>query len=327
MDSSIKLHNHNVKRLTLASDGNSLYFLCGNSLCSWDLESDTYDILVEALPVHMDFLSVLPNSSKVLLAQNNGLYIFDPENNKIGFYSKLTLPQEDAISSFVVSPDARSAVVCSFKRTGLHSHSSVQIRIWDLYSKQIVKELSGHKNPVSCVFSPDGARLLTSSHSVGDHGIYTYEKPRYRVWSVNDGTCISNFGGEKSIRYGTIHSEPWDQLSSSCMDISANGLGIFTSGSRVSLVNIASWKIVRSFETGCDAIRIAKFSPDGAHVFALGGNQVFYSWNFESGEFDRLIGGLSAYSSEFTTTKNNDSFITTHSEGDYDTWIYKREIF
>ena len=109
--------------------------------------------------------------------------------------------------------------------------------------------------------------------------------------------------------------------------MSANGLGIFTSGSRISLVNITSWNIVRSFETGCDAIRLAKFSSDGSHVFALGGNQVFYSWNCEYGEFDRLIGGLSAYSSEFTTAKNNDSFITTHSEGDYDTWIYKRKIF
>ena len=328
-NTSIKLHNHNVKCLTLSPTDDQLFFLCGDSFCCWDLESETYETLVEKLPRHMDFLAVLPDASRILLVDRSGLYLFDPDRSGVAFCGELSLPPEDAVSCFTISPDARYAVVCSYRRVGLHVHSDVRLRIWDLSRRQPIIELPGHENPVTdALFTPDGSRLITCSRMVGDHGIFEYESPRYRLWSVSDGVCIDSFGGEKGSRFGETHSEPWDRFSSVCMDISPDGkLGIFAVESRVALVDLSTWRTVQRFDTGAERLELATFSSDGAHVFALGDNQVFYSWNRATGEVERLVGGYSDYAREFVVTSNNDSFITTHSDGGYGTWIYRRALF
>jgi hypothetical protein len=351
---SIKLHNHNVRGVTLSLDNRRLFFLCGESLCSWDLESESYETLVDELPQSTEyFLELVPDGSSILLFDKEGhLHSFDFKDRSFQLLGELMAPPEGATCCFRLAPDGRHAVVCGFKRTTMHGHSDVGLRIWDLQTLNPVIELKGHSNPVcDAHFFADGSRLITCSGFVGDHGFFGCEPSRYRIWRVNDGVCLNSFGGEKRSVDGEETSEPNDQLSSGCLGVSADWkIGLFLQGQQPALVDLPTWKTERLFhevltaqegdESELSRLRReaglspaggprmvgAQLSADGNYVFALNEAQVFHAWSRTTGAVEFALRGQSAYANDFTVTKNNRYLITTHSDGGYGKWIYRREL-
>ena len=333
---SIKLHNHNHKCLTLTPSNGRLLFLCGGSLCAWDLKSPTYEILVETLEDPSGYteffkLQILPDESRVVLIGRNGhLFSLDEKKRGISRLGDLILAPEDQISCFKISPDGRYAIVGAFKRYTMHGHKDVSLRLWDLKTLKPVIEFVGHKNPIQHVhFSRDGSELITCSGFVGDHGFYECEAPRYLIWTVDDGSCVSSYGGLKKIsRYDEGESEPGDELSSGCLDTSPDWrFGLFSHKQTIKVVKLSTWETVRSFDGLSAGIRQARFSEDGNFVFALTENQEFHCWHWPEGKTAKRINGFSAYADDFVVTSNNDSMITTHSDGGYGAWLYRRTLF
>lgn len=336
LNKAVSVADYSARCLALCAANEQLYFLCGESLCSWDLKSESYEILAEQVPWRISHLAVNDDASQILLVSNCGLHVYDQNRGTILFAGDLCLPPEDQISAFSVSPDFSVAAVASYCNVGIHYHSDVHLRLWSLIDLEPIIDLSGHQYPVTdALFQSNGQILVTSSAQVGDHGRFAFEPLRYRIWSINDGVCINSFGGEKRFDGHKSHSEPWDRLDSPCLAVSPDGKhglftitskhGLYLIRSQVALVDLKTWRTVRLFDTGAERVEGAQFSKDGAHVFALGDNQVFYSWNKTTGAIEKLIGGCSAYSKGFIVMPDNSSVITTHS--DKGNSIHNRYLF
>ena len=327
LNTSLSLLDDEARCLALCAANEQLYFLCGESLCFWDLKSESYEVLVAQVPCCINYLAVNDDASQILLVSNRGLHFYDQNRGTIVFAGDLCLPPEDEISAFSVSPDFSVAAVASHRHVGIHYHSDVHVRLWSLVDLEPIIELSGHLNPVThALFQSNGQILVTSSRQVGDHGRFAFEPLRYRIWSTSDGVCINSFGGEKRFDGWESHSEPWDRLDSPCLAVSPDGKhGLFTVSTQLALVDLKTWRTVRLFDTGAESVDDTQFSADGVHVFALGDNQVFYSWNKSTGAIEKLIGGCSGYSKAFIVLPDNSSVITTHCNNGYS--IHKRYLF
>jgi WD40 repeat protein len=274
---SVKLHNHNVKCLTLSPSESRLLFLCGKSFCAWDLSSASYQTLVETLEDPSGYteffkLRVLPDDSRVLLIGRNGrLFCLDEENKGITRLGDLIVPPEGEISCFKISPNGRYAVVCAFTRFTMHGHKDVHLRLWDLQTLTPVMELVGHKNPVWDVhFSRDGSQLITCSGFVGDHGFFGCESPRYRMWTLDDGVCVNSFGGTKRSVLGKEESEPGDELSSGCLDVSPDWHhGLFSDKKNLKVVDLKTWKTIKQFDDLSAEIVQARFLNNGDYAYPV----------------------------------------------------------
>ena len=329
---SIRLYNHNVHLVTLSLDQDILYFLCLYSLCRWNLESKKYKKLVD-LPSQLETsrTAVLDNSSLMLAAHDGGLYCLDFDGDKANFHGNITLLPVEYVNSFNISPDGRFAIVETYQQGTSQGGIGRNLRLWKLQPLEFLCVLLGHERSVygAARFTPDGSQVITTGQTSNDHGHFRSEQNRYRIWSTADGSCLSSFGGPRHWRFGEpMNREPWDRLTSHCMDISQDGrFGLFETVNGLAVVELLTWNIVQEYATGAVWIRDARFSANETRIFALGKNQVFYVWNRASGEIERLFGGYCDYSDNFIVTADDESYITTHGNGGYGAWIYRHPLF
>jgi WD40 repeat protein len=84
-----------------------------------------------------------------------------------------------------ITPDGCRAMSASARGT---------LRLWDLESRQLVRTLEEHAQPINTVtLTPDGRWAISAS---SDHML--------RVWDVESGLCITTFTGESPMSRCTI---------------------------------------------------------------------------------------------------------------------------
>jgi len=80
------------------------------------------------------------------------------------------------MTSVAVTPDGQYAVSAS---------ASGILQVWDLKTRQLIRELEGHTDLVNVVVTA-GAHLAVSASA--DHSV--------RVWEIESGRCVAAFCGE-----------------------------------------------------------------------------------------------------------------------------------
>jgi len=149
------------------------------------------------------------------------------------------------------------------------------VRVWDVHSGAILRELVGHTKRVSyAAFTPDD-RLVT----VSDDGTA-------RVWDPRTGAVgrVLRFGAPADRRYGAVSSD---------------GKVLFTETltGHGELWNLDTGTKQHSFDEGTE-VGSASLSPDGLLAVACGNDNRARIWDVASG---RLVNRISAHTATVTT--------------------------
>ncbi len=136
------------------------------------------------------------------------------------------------------------------------------IRLWNVESGKIIRELHGHTLDVNTVqFFPDGRKLI----SAGGDGTA-------RLWDIDTGNELHSFCGHEG--------EVTHALLSPTEDIIATG-GL---DRNVCLYNATNNSLIRVFTPHENRIHGMAFSPDGERLITATGGGPVIGWNVQTGE-------------------------------------------
>ena len=142
-----------------------------------------------------------------------------------------------------------------------------KIELWDLSSKSMLRELSGHKKQINDLrFSPDGNLLASASHDSSA-----------RVWLPETGAEIACL----TIGPGWVSRAAFAPDNSCLATAHENGAVVLWS---ISATNIARAAIgPPSFPPGASAL---EFAPDGGRLAIADNSRALTIWNVKAGKID-----------------------------------------
>jgi WD40 repeat protein len=197
---------------------------------------------------------------------------------------RFTTSESPAIS-LAISPDGR--LVAAGHAALRHDNDywndpeSCVVRLWDLESRTVVRELHGHSGPVGDVaFTPDGRYLLsvaTSEHSESGT-FYRSRDDTVRLWEVSTGREIARYHMQERVIQ---------------IAVSPDGRSFVTVG-----VSIRLWRLpqfapptqsqelveIRQFEGHGDRVYCVGSSADGRYVVSASRDQTVRLWDMTTGE-------------------------------------------
>jgi WD40 repeat protein len=143
---------------------------------------------------------------------------------------------------------------------------SVEIRLWDVASGNLLRSIKAHPNGVACLaFSPDG-KTLASGGWIGD--------PKVRIWDTSSGKLLQELGDSKSA-VCFVAFAPDGRALVSCMD-------------KIAVWNLATAMLKWQARPTSPVDSIA-ISPDGRLLASGNGAGTVSLWDFESGKIVRTL--------------------------------------
>lgn len=169
----------------------------------------------------------------------------------------LKIQKSKAITAAALSPDGRFQAVARYQ----------SVEVQDLSTNTRVHHFDGLPGKVNqLAFSPDGARLVAATGSVGISGMAI-------CWDLKDGTPSLKLEGEHQ---DLVYSARW----------SPNGKLLATGGydRRVILWDTTTGKVVHRMTAHTGAVFNLAFSPDGTLLASASADQTVKLWRVKDGE-------------------------------------------
>ncbi len=164
--------------------------------------------------------------------------------------AKTIAAHKDAILDLAFSPDGKTLATCGYDRL---------IKLWDVETGQLVRELKDHSDAVYGVaFSPDGALLASGS---ADRAV--------KVWQVADGKRLYTLSDSTDWVYSVAWSPDGHRLAAAGVDKSV----------RVWDVSAQGGKLVHAvFAHEGPVVRVA-WSADSQTLYSLSEDRVAKAWD------------------------------------------------
>ncbi len=144
----------------------------------------------------------------------------------------------EAVTSITISPDAQTLASGSWDKT---------IKIWHLYTGQLLHTLTGHSDYVNSVaISPDGQALASGSQDT-----------TIKLWNLHTGQLLRTLMGHSESVYSIVISPDGQTLVSGSGD------------NTVKVWNLQTGQVLRTLTEYSDEVRSVAFGPDG-RAFASG---------------------------------------------------------
>lgn len=181
------------------------------------------------------------------------------------------MAHESGVKSLAISPDGRSA---------LSSGDDGTIRLWDLASRTLVKELLGHSSTVhTVVFSADGKRAASAGE---DHTA--------RLWDLDSGRELARFAGHQAPVLSVAISHDGKRLAT----------GSFDKTFRV--WDVHGTECLWSSDAHVSWVRVVKFSHDDRRLLTAGNDTLSIVWDARTGRMQRVLVGQNSVvlSAEFS---------------------------
>ena len=153
----LQTHTHEVTTLAFSPDGKTLASGEGPprewTVHLWDTETGQYKSTLEGYRYGISSYGFSPDGKLLVTAgnQDETILLWNPES---GTPEHRFRGHEKGVASFLFSPDGTKIATAS------HVHV---VRLWDVYSGELVYTLEGQKNGSTLAFSPDGEILSIGS--------------------------------------------------------------------------------------------------------------------------------------------------------------------
>ncbi len=93
---------------------------------------------------------VLPDNSKVIMIQNNGLFMYKLTSNKV--YRDFKVTEKDIIDGcLTISPDGKWAAT---------AHKNNTLKIWDIEKGKLLRTETTNKDVIQIAFNPNGKEII-----------------------------------------------------------------------------------------------------------------------------------------------------------------------
>jgi len=171
-----KLLGHTRSVRSVAISPNNMYVASSSddyTIRIWDLESGIQKLLIQTNET-INSVSFSPDSSKIVsggFTNQNDFKIRIWDVNSGNELDKENIKNHKSVINCVVfSPDGSKIASCAYDGT---------IKIWDVQSGKLFKELIGHTGSVEKVsFSDDGSKIISLS----------WDDNTIRIWDIESGT-------------------------------------------------------------------------------------------------------------------------------------------
>ena len=324
---SFKGHNGSVNSVVVLSSQNTI--VSGSSdgtIRFWNPDKKRASRTIEAYdkgryPAGMD-LVVSPDQSLILSEHRNTLKLWKVSSGEAIRTIEHKGAQFGEVRSITFSPDG--------KRFATGDDQGI-IRIWDIRTGKVVRQLSGYANQITGVrFSPDGNQIVMGT--IWDPLLGTMSRNQeqdLRLWSARSGRLINSpdinssdvsslvFSpdGTKAVSKDENNLIYWDTRSGrvistlkghtatvSTMAFSKDGQRVLSGSwdNTVKLWDAASGKLIRTLASHSNRVFDVAFSADESRILSSSADGTVILWDSQSGEairtfrdFDYAVSGAS----------------------------------
>ena len=275
-------HSDEVTAVAFSPDGSRVVSGSDDTTVKlWDVSSGRLIHTFDDHPHVVRAVTFSPDGSKVLSAggswqrdQGTAIELWDARTGR----RIVTLTgHTKGVSSVSFSPDGRQALSGSFDGS---------MKLWDLARGRLLRTFD-HANKkddwgVTCVvFSSDGKRVLSGGED-GD----------IKLWDAVTGRLLRTFGHGRMVTSIAVSPDSTRMISGSGDSLDLAGEGTAGAGdNKVKLWEIATGKLLQTFEGHAGGVKSVAFSRDGARLLSGSQDTKINLWHAQSG---RLMASFTA---------------------------------
>ena len=269
--------------VALSADGRNA-LSGGDTLKLWDVATGK---LLRALDFNdrVDPVGFSPDGHTALSVTGTEFRSWDVETGKL---LHVFAGNAAEVHSVAFSPDGRTAL------SGWDT-----IKLWDMSTGKLLRTVGTHSSSLySLAFSPDGRTILSGGDSL-------------QLWGAATGKMLRTF---------QVHSREDGGDSISSVAFSPNG-GTVLSGTldgRLTLWDIATSKLLRSFKRQPGIVASVAFSPDGRNI--LSGGNTIQLWEVATGKLLRTFTGHSLVVNSVAFSPNGRTVLSGSSDTTLKIW-------
>lgn len=251
-------HTGNVNAVAFSPDGKLAFSASHDkTIRSWNIGTNKSQKIFTGHFHSITDVKFSPNIDYILTGDKNGqLTLWDLVN---GQKRHALRGHKGIITKVGFSPDGNYALSASGDQT---------VKIWEMNTGKELLTFRGHRGPVTeAVFLPDGKHILSGGG---------YKDNSIKLWNYKSGIEILTMISQDVVEGLAVSPDGRYAVSSSYYD-------------SMSLWDLSSGSLLRSWKADNDGVSDVVFSPDGNLILASGGMSTIKLWDVQTSKEVRAI--------------------------------------